>query len=193
MPLRKKADHRLTTQRMVILDYVRKDKSHPTAEKIFNAVKKRLPHISFGTVYRNLNFLRGHGYLKECVIDKVARFEARVDSHIHFVCEKCHSITDVDDTRGSAFFSEVKNLAQSNAFYIRSENFEVQGICRKCSKRHSPHLLTPELFCMACGSLLDDLKKDAPVCKSCCFQTNCSYYGPTSAIRRFGTSNMRKT
>lgn len=177
----KKSDWRLTKQRMVILDYVRHNHSHPTVEAIFKGVKKELPKISFGTVYRNLNFLREHGYLKEFTIDKLTRYEGRVDSHVHFVCEQCHGIEDLEGAKDTKFVREMKKLAQHNNFMVRSENYEIRGVCKKCQRALSPKKIAPELFCMACGDLLEDLKKDAPVCEECCFSTNCYYYVPAKS------------
>ncbi len=166
-------DWRLTSQRLDILEYLRHEPGHPTAEQIYRGVRKKLRNISFGTVYRNLDFLRQHGYIKECVVDKISRYESRVDSHIHLVCEKCHSISEIMDSR---LVEVAKSLAASGSFFVRSDNFEVRGYCSACQKKLSPKSKTPELFCMACGELLDDLHKEAPVCRECCFQTNCHYY-----------------
>lgn len=168
-------DWRLTSQRLDILTYLRHDAGHPTAEEVYRGVKKKLRTIGFGTVYRNLNFLRQHGYIKECVVDKVSRYESRVDSHVHMVCEGCHSISEMKNQHLATI---VKTLATKSGFFVRSDNFEVRGYCTNCQKKLSPKSKTPELFCMACGELLDDLHKEAPVCQDCCFQTNCHYYGP---------------
>ncbi|MFA6098094.1 MAG: Fur family transcriptional regulator [Patescibacteria group bacterium] len=173
---KKDKDFRLTKQRIVILEQVRRDDSHPTANAIYSAVRTKYPQISFGTVYRNLNFLTEHGLLKECVIDKKSRYEARVDSHVHFVCEECHSIMDMDSQQDDQLIRELQNLASSKKFMIRSENYEIRGVCKNCQKTALPKKAVPELFCIACGSLLEDLEKEAPVCRECCFQINCSYY-----------------
>ncbi len=170
-----KKEFRLTKQRISILQQVRKDHGHPTAEIIYRRLKKQYPQISLATVYRNLRFLAEHGYLKEFVIDKVAHFEGRVDSHIHFVCEKCHGVEDLEGAGDKTLFNLVKSIAKKHTFYIRSENFEVRGICRTCQKTLTPKKLVPELFCIACGSLHDDLNKEEPVCASCNFKINCEY------------------
>ena len=47
----------MTTQRQVILEEVKKINTHPTADVIYNLVRERLPRISLGTVYRNLEIL----------------------------------------------------------------------------------------------------------------------------------------
>ena len=168
-------DWRLTKQRMQIFEFVRKNKSHPTADVIHKSVKKNLPNISFGTVYRNLNFLKEHGFLKEFVIDEKSHFEGRVDSHVHFVCEKCHGIEDIDGAKDVSMIRQLKEVADKNKFYIRSENYEIRGICRKCQTTKSPAKLLPELFCIACGNLVDDLEQEKPVCSECKFQTECQY------------------
>ena len=48
---------RMTRQRMVILEELRKVKTHPTADELYAMVRTRMPRISLGTVYRNLDFL----------------------------------------------------------------------------------------------------------------------------------------
>jgi len=53
-----KPKHRMTRQRAVILEEVRRDlDQHMTADEIYEKVRKRLPRISLGTVYRNLEVL----------------------------------------------------------------------------------------------------------------------------------------
>ncbi|MBU0598379.1 transcriptional repressor [Patescibacteria group bacterium] len=170
-----KRDYRLTKQRLIILEQVRKNYAHPTADVIFNQVKKRISSISLGTVYRNLRWLAEHGLLKEFMIGKVSHFEARVDSHVHFVCEQCHGIEDLEGYKDKGLIKQLQSLAKKNKFMIRSENYEVRGICKKCRKTASPKKLVPELFCIACGSLNDDLKQETPVCQACSFKVNCNY------------------
>jgi len=171
----KAKDYRLTKQRLVILDWVRKNHIHPSAEKVYKGVKRKLKNIGLATVYRNLRFLADHGLLKEFTIDKVAHFESRVDSHVHFVCEKCHGIEDIEDSKDIALIRELKQIAKKNKFYIRSENYEIKGICKKCQKTSHPKKLIPELFCIACGHLTDDLKTEEPICQDCKFNVECNY------------------
>ena len=56
---------RLTSQRQVILEELRKVKSQPTANEIYDMVRKRLPRIGLGTVYRNLDLLADRGIIKK--------------------------------------------------------------------------------------------------------------------------------
>jgi Fur family peroxide stress response transcriptional regulator len=168
-----KKDWRLTSQRLMILDFLRSTRTHPMAEIIYAAARRKMPNLSFGTVYRNLKFLQEHGFIKEFVVDKVSRYDERVDAHIHLICDGCRQIFDLADDKLTA---QVKRLAQHHKFFSRSENMEIRGYCPNCQKKLSVKKKVPELFCIACGELLDDLKKEAPVCRACCFKTNCNYY-----------------
>ena len=54
-------NNRMTIQKRIILEELEKTKKHPTAESLYAEVKKRLPEISIGTVYRNLEVLARNG------------------------------------------------------------------------------------------------------------------------------------
>src|SRR5262245_29378772 len=87
---------RLTDQRRVILAVVRSTNSHPMAEWVHVEVRKRLPHVSLATVYRNLRLLARHGFLSEIEQGPSVRFEARMQRHHHFTCSVCGRIFDLD-------------------------------------------------------------------------------------------------
>ena len=75
---------RNTRQREVILEELRKLRSHPTAPVLYEIVRRRLPRISLGTVYRNLELLAKSGVVRKLELsDSEARFDgnkvARID------------------------------------------------------------------------------------------------------------------
>jgi len=88
---------RNTRQRAVILDILRQTKAHPTAEGIYHEARKTLPNISLGTVYRNLNFLRGQGLAREIRPhnESSSRFDCNSHPHAHFHCRQCNGMTDL--------------------------------------------------------------------------------------------------
>jgi Fe2+ or Zn2+ uptake regulation protein len=95
VPLKKS---RNTRQRAVILDILRKhESSHPTADTIYREARKFLPNISLGTVYRNLNFLRDQGQVREIRSnnESSSRFEGRNPPHAHFHCTVCQRVHDI--------------------------------------------------------------------------------------------------
>ena len=68
---------RMTSQRRVILEELAKVATHPTADELYQQVRRRLPRISLGTVYRNLEVLASAGKVsKVCPADRQRRFGA---------------------------------------------------------------------------------------------------------------------
>src|SRR5882724_3587546 len=88
---------RLTGPRRVMLDVVRATESHPTAEWVHQMVRRRLPRVSLGTVYRNLRLLVAEGLVNE-LPGPHGRFDGNVSDHHHFTCLGCGRITDVAGT-----------------------------------------------------------------------------------------------
>ena len=88
---------RNTRQRGVILDILRKTDEHPTAEIIYREARRVLPNISLGTVYRNLNFLRDQGTVREIRPGEggSSRFDGTAAPHAHFHCVHCSALLDV--------------------------------------------------------------------------------------------------
>ncbi len=87
---------RMTVQRSVILDELRKLNTHPTADELYNIVRKRLPRISLGTVYRNLEHLaQSETILKLNIGENIKRFDGCCDKHHHATCLVCGRIYDI--------------------------------------------------------------------------------------------------
>ena len=88
---------RNTRQRSVILDILRQSCAHPTAETIYREARQALPNISLGTVYRNLNFLRDQGTVREIRPSEggSSRFDAAGAPHAHFHCVHCSALLDI--------------------------------------------------------------------------------------------------
>jgi len=119
----------LTKQRQIIMEYLRGVTSHPSAEIIYKEVKKQIPSISLGTVYRNLNYLAERGFILQLVENDRARFDGNNTYHLHFICTQCNSIHDIWDTdaiplRGLSRFGEIKRIECS-----------VYGTCKKCKEK----------------------------------------------------------
>jgi len=88
---------RNTRQRGVILDILRESHEHPTAEAIYLESRRVLPNISLGTVYRNLNFLRDQGTVREIRSGEggSSRFDQADTPHAHFHCVHCNALLDI--------------------------------------------------------------------------------------------------
>ncbi len=88
---------RNTRQRGVILDILKESREHPTAEEVYLEARRVLPNISLGTVYRNLNFLRDQGTVREIRPSEggSSRFDGADTPHAHFHCARCNALLDI--------------------------------------------------------------------------------------------------
>ncbi len=97
--IQKLRDHRLsvTPQRLAVLSWLDDRYDHPTAEQIYQGVRKHLPAISFNTIYKTLEVLCEKGLvIKVNPLHDVARYDIRTYHHAHLVCRSCHAIVDLD-------------------------------------------------------------------------------------------------
>jgi len=118
---------RLTNQKRAILEYLKSVKTHPSAKEVYFEVKKKLPQISLGTVYRILNQLKEKGEIKE-ILTEVSHFDRDTSFHSHFICEKCKKIFDV--------FEEIPELKNKKLKVGKIKDYQIifYGICKKCKK-----------------------------------------------------------
>jgi Fe2+ or Zn2+ uptake regulation protein len=119
-----------TKQREAILRILRSTRSHPTADWIYEEAKKEIPHISKGTVYRNLKVLQENGQVSELNLDgTVSRFEAKRENHYHFRCERCGRVFDVDEPVDRKLDGKV---ARKTGLKISCHQLEFRGLCHDC-------------------------------------------------------------
>mgnify|MGYP005846365803 CR=1 FL=1 len=120
---------RLTSQKKIILDYLKNVKTHPSAEKIYLEAKKKLPQISQGTVYRILNQAKEKGEIKELPCKICSRFDGDISQHAHFICEKCGDIYDIFEKIKIPSEKKVEKIGKINNYQLC-----FYGICKKCQK-----------------------------------------------------------
>lgn len=103
--------------------------SHPTAEWVFERVRRSMPRVSLGTVYRNLQLLVAEGRLKTWTRGRTTRYDADVEPHDHFVCRSCGLLLDIERTSGTT--SSERRL-RVRGFWIETRVLEFIGLCRNC-------------------------------------------------------------
>lgn len=117
-------------QREAILAYLHSTKEHPTAEVVYNNLKKENAKISLGTVYRNLNLLAEEGEIvRLCCGDGADHFDATVTPHYHFVCEQCGRVIDLNMPQ-IAFDNDEAMEPFVGKIYGHQVLF--YGLCKKC-------------------------------------------------------------
>ena len=124
---------RSTQQRMVLLEELRSKNNHPSADELYARVRQRLPRISLGTVYRNLEVLS-----QLCEIQKLElsgslkRYDGVCGKHYHIRCVQCNRVDDAP----IAPLNQVENeLYGTTVFEIIGHNLEFTGLCPDCTQK----------------------------------------------------------
>jgi Fur family transcriptional regulator, peroxide stress response regulator len=87
----------LTRRREVVLRVVAESDHHPTAADVFEQAKRKMPAISFATVYNSLRYLKDAGVIREITFGNAAsRYDSETDRHDHAVCTRCGKLVDFD-------------------------------------------------------------------------------------------------
>ena len=125
------ANRRDTRQRSLVYEIVAASPTHPTAEWVYARARRRMPRISLGTVYRNLQVLAREGRIR--AIDawgKTTRYDADLSNHHHFVCTGCGAIRDVPKPAGED--ERLRRIFSIPDFTITGHRLEFEGRCARC-------------------------------------------------------------
>ncbi len=120
-----------THQRQVIFEAVMALDGHPSPEAIFEEVRRKIPSISLGTVYKNIRTFLDSGIFREVSVHHgLLRVEANHRPHHHFVCTHCKSILDLPEDE----FGRVELRHKlPRGFQVQKFVVDVVGLCPKCS------------------------------------------------------------
>lgn len=124
---------RQTKQKESILYILRNTRSHPTADIIYEELRKQIPNISKGTVYRNLKLLIESGLVSDINLnDTISKYEIKQQTHYHLRCEKCNKVSDIEIPVDKYLN---KRVAQKTGLKISSHQLEFRGICINCQHK----------------------------------------------------------
>ncbi len=119
---------KLTPQRLAVLQYLEGNKTHPSAEDIYRALKRRFPTISFATVYNILEALKEKGLVQELNIDpQKKRFDPDTSLHHHLICTECGKVVDLNIEYTPRITDK-----EAEGFMIKKVHMEFYGICQDC-------------------------------------------------------------
>ena len=126
---------RKTKQREAILGVLKGTTSHPTADWVYEQVRREIPNISLGTVYRNLKLLQQEGKILGLEFAAtVTRFDGRTQNHYHFICQQCGLLFNLDEPVDTEHDERIAQKTGCDVFYHRSEFY---GLCKDCQTRNS--------------------------------------------------------
>ena len=122
-----------THQRRVVYEAVVGSHGHHSPEKIYAAVRRKIPSISLGTVYNNLRLFVERGLLREVSPHaSTLLVDGNLEPHHHLVCSRCKSVQDIEGE-----FIDFKRLSRQlpDGFDLTQPLVEVFGLCRRCANK----------------------------------------------------------
>lgn len=121
---------RYSKQREKVLELLTGTKSHPTAEWIYENLKKENDSISLATVYRNLKQLTHMGIIQSFETgDRIEHYDATVEPHYHFVCDNCKRVFDIAMER----FEQINsNVEEMTGYKVKEHSLIFYGQCNDC-------------------------------------------------------------
>ncbi|MCL6622316.1 MAG: transcriptional repressor [Syntrophobacterales bacterium] len=135
--IKKFREHKIsvTPQRLAVLAVLEQRRDHPSAEQIYQEVRRQHPAISFNTVYKTLEVLHQRGLvIKVNPLHEVARYDGQVHHHAHLVCRSCRRIYDVEKSIPPLPL-EPGDLPPG--FRVESQTLTLWGLCRECQEKLS--------------------------------------------------------
>jgi len=122
---------RMTAQKSFIFGYLKSVKTHPSAEIVYKEVRKKIPNISQGTVYRVLNSFKERGEIQAIDTKNTTHFDADTSDHAHFICEECGNVYDVINECSDCGILKNKKIKVGK---INKYKINFYGICKNCKK-----------------------------------------------------------
>jgi len=129
----KKAGLKITPQRMAVLDALKNNQDHPTADAIYQKTKLKLPNISFDTVNRTLITFTQSGVIKIAEGQSGARrYDPMTEPHHHFHCVRCNKIIDFVNKEYDGI-KLPENIAKKHQ--VLDQKIVLDGICQNCKNK----------------------------------------------------------
>ena len=122
---------RPSVQRIAIMRYLQNNRTHPTVEEVYEALRTQIPTLSKTTVYNTLKlFIENGAALYVGIDEKNARFDGFTEPHAHFRCKRCGRIIDLPINVQNFLPKDFKGDIEETYFYIK-------GICENCYKKNN--------------------------------------------------------
>ncbi len=128
----RKSGYKVTPQRLAICEAILSSREHPTADQIYEKVRKKHPTMSLATVYQTLHLLSEIGLLQELGFSNcISRYDPNTSPHINIVCGKCGKIQDYrTESVGKLWTQIVEELG----FQPIGQRIDIYRYCDRCAK-----------------------------------------------------------
>jgi len=124
----------MSRQKELIYDLVTSTISHPTADWVYQNARRKMPNISLGTVYRNLNVLVREGRILAIANSRgPVRYDANITRHSHLKCIGCGLMMDVPETD----IDFVLRSQKTRQFEVLEYRVEFLCLCPDCREKNA--------------------------------------------------------
>ena len=121
---------RLTPQRLMVIDVLMDNRTHPTVEEVYDTVRRRYPKISLATVYNTVALLARHNLILELHGGKDGlRCDPDTTSHAHAYCRSCGEVFDIP--------LRAQMPCTKTDFCVEHIEVTLQGLCRNCREQET--------------------------------------------------------
>ena len=122
--------HKVTPQRLAVCEAILSSRKHPTADQVYQEVKKKYPTISLATVYQALHLLTKLGLVRELGFnDRVSRYEPNTSPHINIICQECGDIRDYETKSVKEMWSQIIGEL---GFKPTGHRLDIYRYCNRC-------------------------------------------------------------
>jgi len=130
----RRAGHRVTPQRLTILDAVCEAEGHTTLGQIYARARQVDSSIDRSTLYRTLKLFVDLGLVVSADTgDGETYYEiAKPHHHHHLVCRQCGNEWEIDHAVMQPMFEQ---LLEQYGFTADSDHLVVFGLCKTCASQ----------------------------------------------------------
>jgi Fur family peroxide stress response transcriptional regulator len=127
------AGHRITPQRLAILQVLIASDTHPTVDQVYAKVKAAFPTTSLATVYKTVSIAKAMGEALELEFSQGSnRYDGNKPyPHPHVICTQCQKIIDYENV---AIDAMVKQIRRATGFKIDNHRLDFYGTCSACQE-----------------------------------------------------------
>jgi Fur family ferric uptake transcriptional regulator len=129
--LLRRAGHKMTPQRLLIVRALRHAEGHISAPQIAELVKVEYPFVDVSTVYRTLDVLKRMRLATSTDMGSGdVLFEwAPEDPHHHLICSSCAHVVEIEHR----YLAGLEQSVQRDfGFTPDMHHFAIFGLCREC-------------------------------------------------------------
>lgn len=129
----KATGHRITPQRLAILEILLTSDSHPTVDQIYEQIRSDFPMTSRATVYKTISLAKDLGAVLELEFSQGSnRYDGRHPyPHPHVICTQCDQVLDAD---GLEIQPLQQQIVRKTGYKIMNHRMDFFGVCPECQQ-----------------------------------------------------------